>query len=124
MQEYLETEKRYIEAIKTIMLLNNCDVLHVRKLEKYKDVLCFQDEINKDLYTYYESLKNRFAVTEHTLPPIMKIILRDLSWCELVNIEKRLYVRFGYDYHMTVNTKVPYETVKKNIERLGLYVGI
>ncbi len=121
-QEYLDVEAKYIEAIKIIMGLNNCNTLYIRKLKKHKDISYFNQETSKQLFSYYESLKNGLFITAQSLPFIMKIILRNLSWCELVNIEKKLYVRFGYDYYMFVNTKVSFEKIKKKIEEIGLYV--
>ncbi|MDF9825372.1 hypothetical protein M2475_001827 [Breznakia sp. PF5-3] len=52
------------------------------------------------------------------------LILRESIWCELVDIDKKFKIQFGYDYYMyCVCNYLKKDSIKK-IEELGLFVDI
>jgi hypothetical protein len=123
LNEYFVIENAYIEAVKIIMRLNNCTELKIRYLEQYKNYS--QEEVNKwhgNLHDTYLSITDNKIVILGDLEPTLRLILRNFMWCDLVNLSKRLYVRFGYDYYMYFNTKIKVDVYKDEIEKLGLYV--
>ena len=120
--DYLKIENAYIESIKVIMLLTKCSSLSIRYLEKQSLPLCFSEEEEQILNDTYFSLVDKQIITNENLEVIMRLILRNSVWCDLVNLSKRLYVRFGYDYYMYFNTKLKVEEYKEHIEKIGLFV--
>jgi len=118
-QDYLETEKRYIEAVKIIMRLNKCKELNIRHLEKHDYVKGFTVEEDEKLEEKYIKIENKQKINYKDIEIVIKLILRETIWCDLINLSKRLYIRFGYDYYMYFNTKTKIDLYRDKIEKLG-----
>jgi len=121
-QEYLETEKKYIEAVKIIMQLNKCKELNIRHLEKSDYRKGFTPEEDEKLEAKHIKIEDKQKINYKDIDVVIKLILREDMWCDLINLSKRLYIRFGYDYYMYFNTKIKKEIYKESIEKLGLFV--
>jgi len=122
LDDYLVLENACIESVKIIMSLTKCSSLSIRYLEKHSEPLCFFEEEKRILNDTYFSLADKQFVNNVNLEIVMKLILRESVWCQLVNLSKRLYVRFGYDYYMYFNTRLKMEKYKNHIEKNGLFV--
>ena len=123
LDEYLKIENAYIDAVKIIMKLSKCEWLKIRYLERHYDLEDKEvNDVSKELYNQLISIENDQVVTLDNLEFIMRFILRNFIWCNLVNLSKRLYIRFGFDYYMYFNTKLKQEIYKESIEKLGLFV--
>jgi hypothetical protein len=122
-REYLETEKKYIEAVKIIMQLNKCEYMNIRYLHKndYKKGIVVEED--EELDKEYIKIVDKQKINYNDIAVVIKLILREAIWCDLINLSKRLYIRFGYDYYMYFNTKIKKELYQDKIEELGLFVS-
>ena len=121
--EYILIENSYIEAVKIIMQLNKCKELNIRYLEKcgYKKGLTAEED--EKLHEEYIKINDKQKITYKDIDVVMKLILREIIWCDLINLSKRLYIRFGYDYYMYFNTRIKKDLYQDKIEMLDLFVS-
>ena len=121
--EYILIENSYIETVKIIMQLNKCEELIIRYLEKSDYTKGLTAEEDEKLYEKYVKIEDKQKINYKDIDVIMKLILRNMIWCDLINLSKRLYVRFGYDYYMYFNTKIIRDLYQNKIEKLWLFVS-
>ena len=122
LEEYLETEQKHIKAIELIMQLTKCPMLCVQGLEKYQEDNDINIPENKELLPYYKAIKNDYNVTLNDLQYIVKLVLRELCWFELRDFNKDLFIRFGYDYELSINTLLEKQKLAPYIHDIGLYI--
>jgi hypothetical protein len=120
LQEYLDAENKYIQAIIQFMKCNKITFFQVNDIEKSfnpeKDLNSTQEMIE-----IRKKIKNRSFVSEKDLENVCKLILRNYLWCRLKN-DETMEVHFGYDYYMYILSKSMCEKAISNIERSGLFV--
>ena len=121
--EYILIENNYIEAVKIIMELNKCEDLNIRYLEKFSYRKGLTVEEDKKLYKEYIKIEDKQKINYKNIEIILKLILRNIIWCDLINLSKRLYIRFGYDYYMYFNTKIKVDLYQDKIRKLGLFLN-
>jgi hypothetical protein len=88
------------------------------KLEK-KDL---NDRIDASMKEVYSKIENGSVVPLDRLSDLLKLILREYLWCELVSLDEDVSVTFGYDYYMYFHSNTDIEGIVKKIEDIGLYV--
>ncbi len=120
MDEYLEVENKYIQAILQFMQCNKITSLRVTKLQE-KSGLAQDTDNTQEMINIYNKIKNRVLVSGEDLENICKLILREHLWCKLRN-DKNMEVHFGYDYYMYILSKSPCEKAISNIKKSGLFV--
>lgn len=115
LDEYLITEKKYINAILCFIECLKIDSLQVNRLEKHS--LPHSDKLKN----IYAQLKNKKIIKKRQIPEIVSLILRNYIWCSLIKKDK-MFVHFGYDYYMYIGSAILCEKVIKQIQNLGLFV--
>jgi len=114
--QYLLVENAYITAIIVFMDCLNINILYVADLEKNKKS---RNNITHFL-TLFDSLKNGLLLNKEQIKIVSSMILRENLWCKLKT--NNLYVHFGYDYYMYVESARECTAAVQSIEESGLFV--
>jgi len=98
--EYLETEQKYVDAVIKVMELTNC---------KYLTVSYLGDTIWDTKYSIrqMQSKKNRFLQYD-------RVLYDDLK--------NKLEIHFGGEFYMYFNTKMSIDILREEIHKIGLYL--
>lgn len=99
LEEYINTEEKYIQAAKSFFIFFDCTSFTVKNVEKYHNTREF---LPNDLHLFenYLKIKNRSSFSINEIDTIIQLILRNYLWCELFGNSFKSVVRFGYDYYM------------------------
>jgi hypothetical protein len=92
LSQYIDVEKKYIEAITLLMICNNVDSFVISGLEKCSD--------ESDRQSMYKNIQEGDSIEISEIPHISKLILREKMWCRLE--APFMFVHFGYDYYMYI----------------------
>ncbi|MCB0463443.1 MAG: hypothetical protein R2816_12165 [Flavobacteriaceae bacterium] len=127
-QDYEKIETAYVESIKLILDEKNITSLKIDSLEifnSFEDFENFKKEgllknINVDFNSEIEILKNGVILNYKEILKIIRLILRETVWMNLLGSE--LKVIFGYDYYMYVECSELTKSTIDKIEKKGLFV--
>jgi hypothetical protein len=119
---YTPVEQKYIKAATWFFEFHGCRTVVLRNIEKYNITDYTYDE-KEELSLLYEQLDEEYKITIDRLPLLIKLILRELAWCELFcDGSEATAVRFGYDFYMYFNSEKDMQALFKRIEATGLFV--
>lgn len=120
LDEYLEVENKYIQAIIQFMECNKITFFQVNDIEKSFNPA---NDLNstQEMIATRKKIKNRSFVAEKDFESVCKLILRNYLWCRLKN-NKNMEVHFGGDYYMYILSKSTCKKAIETIEKLGLFV--
>ncbi len=124
LEKYLETEKKYIDAIIKFMDCLNISTLQVNSLERHNGFLeeLEQDKNNaQEMIEMFKTIKEGDVLNTAQVKDLCKLILRDYIWCRLEN-NSNMFVHFGYDYYMYIGSKNECKRAVNKIEKSGLFV--
>ena len=99
--EYIRTEKRYMDTI--------MEVAHTAKIPDFS-------------IENYEGKSSRILekrVSLEAVPSVIKSVLRNEFWCELVS--DGFFVHFGYDYYIYIGCVLSHDVVRKISSKHKLY---
>lgn len=133
LEEYLETEQKYVDAVKKIMEMTNSRFLTVshlgdtvettkwaiRKMLNKKNRFL---EYDKLLYDSYINLIEGKRIYISDIGDIIRLNLREYTYTILKNLRNELEIDFGGDYYMYCSTKLPVNVLKEEILKIGLYL--
>lgn len=118
LEEYLQMEQKYIDAIFLILVSSGCCDLLIKSIEKYSN-----EELSDSLLHLYGALFEGCVISLSKLSDVMKLILRNNLWGEICcSINEDVCVRFGFDYYMYVNGLPKESTIWNKIREMGLVV--
>ncbi len=113
-EEYLKAENAYIQAVLLFMGCLNLDSLKISCLEKNGR------QSKKFIAENKLTIVNNSYVNKEDIIQIIQLILRNEIWCKLE--AKEMYVHFGYDFYMYIQSSESCNSVIKKIESMGLFV--
>ncbi len=116
MDEYLDIEKRYIDAIMIVMDEMNIDSLFIESLELYPEEITVQDARE-----FISKLWVGKKINKLEIQGIAQLTLRNAVWCKL-RLRNRFFVHFGYDYYMFIGVSDSCSKALEKIKSIGLYV--
>lgn len=133
LEEYLEVEQKYVDAVVKIMNLTECKYLTVSYMEDTvqttkESILEMLDRKNpflqydKLLYNSYMKLYEGRRFDVIGIPDVIRLNLRGYTYTALTNLHKKLEIHFGFDYYMHFNTKFPSDILREEIRKIGLYL--
>lgn len=133
LDEYLEVEQQYVDAVVKIMELVSCKYLTVTFLgdtvrstkSSIRDMLSKKNRFlsyDKVLYDSYMGLVEGKRIYVADIPSVVRLNLREYTNTTLTNLKKGLEIHFGYDYYMYFNTKLPIGILREEIRKIGLYL--
>lgn len=130
-EEYVEVEKKYIQAIRLFF-----DDLKLEEL-RFDFFLKYDDEqldhhATQEMQQVFETISKETIVAKDTLVPVFQLILRGALGGILTNLEyatlpkgalaqNDFVVRFGFDYHMYVGVFQKHEQTIEKVKELGLF---
>ena len=118
-EEYLNTEDKYISAVINFMMQNNVEFIFANNIEINESP--FDIYATDDMKKMYVLLSENKKIEIADISSICKLILRNYIWCKLE--QEKMFVHFGYDYTMYIGVDNKENTnVIKNIEKSGLFV--
>lgn len=124
MEEYLETESHYLNAIQVILNFFQSKGLVIAHLFGLEDKEYFSKYGNSDLQLTLERVKTGDCIVEpQIISNVIKLGLREhIAELELKTIgDKEAFISFGFDYYMYLDTELEIDELRKQIESLGLY---
>ena len=132
MEEYLETEQRYVDAVRKIAELVGCKYLTVAYMgqplywakQSVKEMLVGRfAEYDRDLCDFYIRLCEGKRLNMNETAQLVRLNLRGLAVTDLVNESRQVEFHFGDEYYMYCNTQLPEDMLKAEVEKLGLYLN-
>ena len=106
-EDYLEVENRYDECAVEIIEASQC---------KYMTIGYDGDYQNKG-YRYKDRIKG------DQLRDVLRAILRNETWCVLVNLKHKVQIDFGWDYYMHVICPLEENRLRHIVESHNLYLN-
>ncbi|MEV8321587.1 hypothetical protein [Kitasatospora sp. NPDC056731] len=108
--EYVETENKYLSAIRDFMSLGEISSLQVDGLEIYEES------------SWWGEIQEGEILPAEKVIALSKSILRqDFVWARLIRRDD-FFIHFGYDYYMYVGVANPADRAIERSRRAGLYV--
>lgn len=127
-EDYIETEDKYIKAIKLIMDYNKLGYIYVHNAQKSFSQEMFSEIINKRKVIYTTEIINIYNNAEciekldsKDIDMFFKLLLREDIGAKIL-YPRRLKIFVSYDFLMGVNCSRSLEIIIPDIEALGLYV--
>lgn len=119
---YSETENKYITAAKLFFQFHDCTYIKIKNVEK-KNFSDYNRDDKGHLLKVYSLIDEGLLLSINDLDIVVKLILRDLVWAELVcDQEESAAVRFGYDFYMYFNSSKNLDGLFEEVTELGLFV--
>lgn len=117
-EEYLDVERKYIQAATSFMKCMNVKNLKIVSLEKR--TLTKEDDAHFENTTKgYTKLHNGQLLDKEMVKIVSQLALREIIWCKLES--SIMYIHFGYDYYMYVGSKNSCENTVAEIKKSGLF---
>jgi len=126
--EYEKIETAYIESIKLILDEKRISNLKIDSFELYNTIEDFENfkkdgrlkNIDIDFKSEIATLKNGTTLNLIEIQKIIRLILRETIWMNLINSEFK--ITFGYDYYMYVECSELTKSTIEKIQEMGLFV--
>ncbi|KIQ66411.1 hypothetical protein TR51_02015 [Kitasatospora griseola] len=107
---YLETEQKYLSAIRRFASAQEVTALRIDRLTIDSDSPWWQRVAKGDQLSVDEAIE------------LSRAVLREESvWCTLV-VDGEFFVHFGYDYYMYIGIARPSDQAVLDVRRSGLHV--
>ncbi|WP_046181327.1 hypothetical protein [Domibacillus tundrae] len=116
MEDYLNTEKNYINAITAFMEDMQLKSVCLTSLEYWPD-----ETEEYDVAEFMSKMQIGISLSVQEVKELAKLTLREIIWCKL-SYKKQFFVHFGYDYYMYIGTAEKCSTARQKVQSLGLYV--
>ena len=123
LDEYINVESFYIEALKIFMNASKNTSLTVKSLEKVSKELVIDK--NKQIYSneminLYDTVKENDVLHDEQIHNLCRLILREHLWCLLQG--NNFQIEFGYDYYMYIMSKSKEKQIINKVTRIGLFI--
>lgn len=106
-EDYLEVENRYVECAVEIIEASQCKYMTIGYVADYQNKgYRYKDRINGD-----------------QLRDVLRDILRNETWCVLVNLKHKVQIDFGWDYYMHVICPLEETRLRRIVESHNLYLN-
>jgi hypothetical protein len=126
-EEYLRTERKYIQSVFFIIDFFEVDKIRIQNLYKYTNKKWFKNNKQVNLSKFHSILHSGMIIGIYRtfeIEKIIKIALREIASLE-IEINPSTKITFGYDYYMYLESselKQGLEPVISKIKKLGLFV--
>lgn len=130
--EYLETEQKYVDAVIKVMELTNCKYLTVsylgdtiwntkysiRQMQSKKIVFHNMTEC----YTMILWNLLEAKIYPKDIDKMVRLNLREYTYTALTNLKNKLEIHFGSEFYMYFNTKMSIDILREEMRKIGLYL--
>lgn len=125
LEEYLDTESKYIKILDSILDELSIEYLYVMELEGQRDSINDEYVFNgftKDIVQMISSLKEGQELNRQEISYIVKGMLREIIWCGLYSKTVHVIIKSGFDFYINIICPKLSESIIKNAIREGIYV--
>lgn len=128
LEEYLRVEQQYIDVILSVMKITNCKYMTIHYIEADKEYIVSQiisskfHKIDVPLLKSVPLLEEKRRIYIKKISDILRFCLREYAYIVLCNKEHKLQIEFGYDYYLKISCSLNNETLKKVVNKEGLYL--
>lgn len=125
LQEYLDTESKYIKALNSILNDLNIKHLYVMELEKQDDTINNDyvfEGFTMNVIDTVKSLKEGQELNREKINYVIQATLREIFWCGLYSRTTHIIIKPGYDFYINVICPQLSQNVIESISNLGLYI--
>lgn len=116
LEEYLEIEDKYLNAIMIFMAEMRLNGTYVTGLEYWPD----EDEC-PTIQAFLSKIRNGSYITVQEVQELAKLILRNVVWCKL-EFKHQFFVHVGYDYYMYIGASKNCRKAVEVVRESGLFV--
>lgn len=121
-EDYKRIEDAYIQSIMLFMDFLKINSLTVSNLEKHRKRPLPDIYRSKTMLEIFKKIAVEQELTKNQIADVARLVLRETLWCKFES-KNQMFVHFGYDYYMYIGSKVMLSnSVKKEIEKSGLFV--
>lgn len=115
-EEYLKTEQKYLDAIRSFMRDLSLDSAYVYALEMWPN----EDE-NTTKDRFLSEIQIGKAISTEEVQELARLSLRNEVWCK-IGIENHFFVHFGYDFYMYIGADRNCSKAIQSVTQSGLFV--
>lgn len=124
-EEYLETEKHYIDTAIELARLSGCTYLTVDYLEEgTKDDMqeMKKNPLNQHLLEAAKKIRQGLRIPVSDCADYLCLCLRECCWAIFTNHSHDFHLKFGYDFYMNIHTALPKPQVENIVAANHLYL--
>ena len=123
MEEYLDTENRYVKAIDIILDYLKISYLYIMELEKYEnDITNTSNDFCQKNIDRIDFINEGQELNRKEINYVIKATLRERFWCGLYSKTTHIIIKPGYDFYINIiSPKLP-DVIVNKINELGLYI--
>lgn len=118
LDNYIDIENKYINAIISIMNKMGIKAMTITRLERHND--SFDTNTSEEMIALNAELKENCLISILKIPALCKLILREYIWAKLTSHE--MFVHFSDEYYMYIGINDECSEELKKIEESGLFV--
>lgn len=128
LEEYLDVEQRYVNAILSIMNATNCKYMTIQYLEADKTYIAkrikasYFQKIDSLLLNSISLLEKNKRIPIKKISDVLRLALREYIYVELSNKEHGVFVKFGYDYYLNVACPLSNEVLEDIVRKELLFL--
>lgn len=120
--EYLETERHYINTAIELALISGCSYLTVDYLEgKYMEQNVKEHPLNSHLLETAQKMRQGMKIRISDCAEYLQLCLRECGYASFSNHLHNFYIDFGYDFYMHIRTTLPKKRVEEVVLKNHLY---
>lgn len=120
--EYLETERHYINTAIELARISGCSYLTVDYLEgKYIVQNVKEHSLNYNLLETAQKIRQGLIIRVSDCADYLRLCLRECCYASFSNHLHNFYIDFGYDFYMHIRTTLPKKQVEEVVLKNHLY---
>lgn len=120
--EYLETEKHYINTAIELARISGCSYLTVDYLEGKHIVQNVKGyQLNYNLLETARKMRQGLKIRLSDCVDYLRLCLRECCYACFSNHSHNFYIDFGYEYYMHIHTALPKSQVENVVSTHSLY---
>lgn len=129
LEEYMRVEDAYIRTVKRIMQLSDCHYFNYIPWSGFsykKNTRALYSVIpnSRDLFNAYIQLKEGQRLNHDDACNLIRLSLREMVDCSLVNMSRGVSFMVGYDYYLHIRCRsIDYYRLEKEVQKEGLYLN-
>ena len=121
-EDYVSVENAYVHSVLRFLKDAGLSSLRISELPVPNSVFSSDSEL-QDIRLQPELLENENLVGLDQLEDVIRINLRELTWCKLQEAG-RFYLHFGWDYYIYIGSTSPSSRAISDTTQDGLYVEV
>lgn len=124
-EEYMTIENAYVNFFSSVLCMKNCQRLVIHMWSGFKDAIEYSEALDTSvIYRRCKHLKDYSTVGIQTACDLLKLSLRGVLDCSLVNMSRGIEFMVGYEYYLHMRCGgIDYRALEHLAESFGLYLN-